>query len=122
MQKSSSKQRIRHELHEKFKKDGHKFTIDTSFSKNLDNDSSTILGTNARSRLQSDFLRKDNQRPNTNRNIIQADYVLPFGKGSQLKLKRVFAVAILSCSQTIGYSRTPTLMGFSPPILHLPIL
>ncbi len=69
----------------KFKKDGHKFTIDASFSKNLDNDSSTILGTNlipAYSLVSSEKTLNDQTQ---NRNVIQADYVLPFGKGSQFE-------------------------------------
>lgn len=69
----------------KFKKEGHKFTIDASFSKNLDKDRSTILGTNlvpAYSLVSSEKTLNDQTQ---NRNVIQADYVLPFGGGSQFE-------------------------------------
>ncbi|HOZ75454.1 MAG TPA: outer membrane beta-barrel family protein [Flavobacterium sp.] len=69
----------------KFKKDGHKFTIDASFSKNLDNDSSTILGTNVVPVYNLISSEKTINDQTQNRNIIQADYVLPFGKGSQFE-------------------------------------
>ncbi len=68
----------------KFKKDGHKLTVDGSFSNNLDNDESTI----------SDFII--GQETNTTkegtsnlqtqkRNLLQSDYVLPIGKNSQIE-------------------------------------
>jgi outer membrane receptor for ferrienterochelin and colicins len=59
----------------KFKKDGHKLTIDGSFSKDHDNDYSQINGgeqTTANAQEQS-------------RNVVQVDYVLPFGKASQFE-------------------------------------
>ena len=60
----------------KFKRDGHKFTIDGTFSKNIDNDYSLITSsiTEITSNLQ-----------NQNRNMIQSDYVLPFGKANQFE-------------------------------------
>ena len=58
-----------------FKKEGHKLTVDGSFSKNKDKDSSII---NA-----GEELTFNNQ--NQNRNTIQVDYVLPLGKNSQFE-------------------------------------
>jgi outer membrane receptor for ferrienterochelin and colicins len=58
-----------------FKKEGHKLTIDGSFSKNKDKDSSII---NA-----GEELTFNNQ--NQHRNTIQVDYVLPLGKDSQFE-------------------------------------
>ena len=60
----------------KFKRDGHKFTIDGSFSKNTDSDFSAIT---------SSIAEKTSNEQNQNRNIIQSDYVLPFGKANQLE-------------------------------------
>ncbi|WP_395066514.1 TonB-dependent receptor domain-containing protein [Flavobacterium sp.] len=65
-------------LIKKFKKDGHKLTIDTQFSKNTDNNIASILdsqeGTDATINLQKQ-----------SRNLLQADYVLPIGKSIQLE-------------------------------------
>jgi outer membrane receptor for ferrienterochelin and colicins len=63
---------------QKFKKDGHKLTIDYQSSFNRDNNESLIV---------------DSQFPNANtfnkqtqnRNLIATDYVLPFGKGMQIE-------------------------------------
>lgn len=60
----------------KFKRDGHKFSLDGSFSKNTDNDVSLIT---------SSITEKTSNEQNQNRNIIQSDYVLPFGKANQLE-------------------------------------
>jgi len=60
----------------KFKRDGHKFTIDGSFSKNTDSDFSAIT---------SLIAEKTSNEQNQKRNIIQSDYVLPFGKANQLE-------------------------------------
>jgi outer membrane receptor for ferrienterochelin and colicins len=65
-------------LLKKFKKDGHKLTIDTQFSKNNDDNIATIIdsqdGTDATINIQKQ-----------SRNLIQADYVLPLGKSMQLE-------------------------------------
>lgn len=65
-------------LLKKFKKDGHKLTIDTQFSKNNDDNIATILdsqdGTDATINIQRQ-----------SRNLIQTDYVLPLGKSMQLE-------------------------------------
>ncbi len=58
-----------------FKKDGHKLTVDGAFSQDRDVDSSDI--NNA---LETTY---NNQKQN--RNTIQANYVLPFGKNSQFE-------------------------------------
>jgi outer membrane receptor protein involved in Fe transport len=60
----------------KFKRDGHKFTIDGSFSKNTDSDFSAIT---------SSISEKTSNEQKQYRNIIQSDYVLPFGKANQLE-------------------------------------
>jgi outer membrane receptor for ferrienterochelin and colicins len=58
-----------------FKKDGHKLTVDGSFSKDRDLDESDI--NNA---IETTY---NNQKQG--RNTIKADYVLPFGKNSQFE-------------------------------------
>ncbi len=60
----------------KFKKEGHKWTIDGSFSANKDNDYSLI------SDVKNEITSNEQDQK---RNIIQSDYVLPFGKGSQFE-------------------------------------
>ncbi len=66
-------------LIKKFKKDGHKLTIDTQFSTNEDLNLATIIdsrnGTDATTNKQDQ-----------NRNLFQVDYVLPIGKSSQFEL------------------------------------
>ena len=64
-------------LTKKFKKDGHKLTFDGSFSKNSDNDSSIIT---------SSRLERTSNEQKQGRNVIQTDYVLPFGKASQFEM------------------------------------
>lgn len=64
-----------------FKRDGHKLTIDGSFSTNKDNDFSLIQNNGGAVTTESTSnLQKQG------RNVISADYVLPFGKGSQFEL------------------------------------
>ncbi|WP_162127879.1 outer membrane beta-barrel family protein [Flavobacterium phycosphaerae] len=68
----------------KFKKDGHKLTVDGSFSNNLDDDDSTItdyvLGQESLAKQES-TLNLQTQK----RNLFQSDYVLPIGKNSQFE-------------------------------------
>lgn len=64
-------------LSKKFKKEGHKLTVDASFSNNRDNDSSVITST---------AIETTSNAQKQNRNVIQVDYVLPFGKASQFEL------------------------------------
>ncbi len=68
----------------KFKKDGHKLTVDGTVSRNLDNDFSTITDsyTGATS-LTSIEAAKNYQTQN--RTLLQTDYVLPIGKNGQFE-------------------------------------
>ncbi|CAM3622910.1 putative TonB-dependent receptor [Flavobacterium saliperosum S13] len=68
----------------KFKKDGHKLTIDGAFSGDREDDNSIISDYILGDEANTDFERtisKENQK----RNLIQADYVLPIGKNSQFE-------------------------------------
>lgn len=66
-----------------FKKDGHKLTIDGSFSTNDDKNLALITD----SATNSNTIKFDNTINNQSqgRNLIQTDYVLPLGKGSQFE-------------------------------------
>ena len=67
----------------KFKRDGHKLTIDGSFSSNDDvNDALITDKANNSNALKLD---KTINNQNQKRSLIQMDYVLPFGKGSQFE-------------------------------------
>lgn len=57
----------------KFKKDGHKLTVDAAFSQNRDNDTSQI----------NDGLETTDNKQKQGRNTVQANYVLPLGKESK---------------------------------------
>jgi outer membrane receptor protein involved in Fe transport len=59
----------------KFKKEGHKLIVDGSFSKNRDRDNSVINRGEELTRNDRDVIR----------NIVQVDYVLPIGEGSQFE-------------------------------------
>jgi outer membrane receptor protein involved in Fe transport len=67
----------------KFKKEGHKLTIDGSFSKS--NEINTAIITDRRT--NSETVKFDNtvNDQSQNRNLFQLDYVLPFKKGSQFE-------------------------------------
>ena len=67
----------------KFKKDGHKLTIDGSFSSSDDLNDAIITD----KVTNNSIVKFDNTTNNQNqkRNLIQMDYVLPFGKGSQFE-------------------------------------
>ena len=68
----------------KFKKEGHKLTIDGSFSNDIDNDSSII--TDAVVGQESMATKESSKNFQTqSRNLIQSDYVLPLGKNSQFE-------------------------------------
>jgi outer membrane receptor for ferrienterochelin and colicins len=62
----------------KFKKDGHKLNVDFQVSLNKDLNVANIFD----SRSGNDNTNNDQKQ---NRSLIQADYVLPFGKGSQFE-------------------------------------
>ncbi len=66
-----------------FKKDGHKFSIDGSFS--LNKDSNVALITDQAT--NTNVITNDNTFSNQtqSRNLIQMDYVLPIGKGRQFE-------------------------------------
>lgn len=69
---------------QKFKKDGHKLSLDGAFSRDLDNDISTI--TDFIVGDESNFTKaSSNNFQNSNRNLFQVDYVLPIGKSSQFE-------------------------------------
>lgn len=67
-----------------FKKEGHKINIDGSFSNN--NDKSISLITDSATNSSDVFIDKTFNNQTQNRNLIQADYILPIGKGSQFEL------------------------------------
>lgn len=69
----------------KFKKDGHKLTIDGSFTQNTDTDYSTILGTEIIPSYNFISFERTNNKQKQGRNLIQSDYVLPLGKNSQFE-------------------------------------
>ncbi|MCF6129438.1 TonB-dependent receptor family protein [Flavobacterium sp. AS60] len=70
-------------LTKNFKKDGHKLTIDGSFSTNIDKNLAKITDTStANSTIGIDETLNNQVQ---SRNTIQADYVLPIGKGSQFE-------------------------------------
>ena len=66
-----------------FKKDGHKLTIDGSFSANDDN--TTALVTDTANNTADIKLDNTLNHQTQNRNLLQADYVLPLGNGSQFE-------------------------------------
>ena len=66
-----------------FKKDGHKLTIDGSFSLSNELDDAVITDTDTRSNQVTFDTTLNDQKQS--RNLIQADYVLPFGKSSQFE-------------------------------------
>ena len=66
-----------------FKKQGHKFSIDGSVSSNDDNTTAVVTATRASSNPFSIDNTINNQKQN--RVLVQSDYVLPLGKGSQFE-------------------------------------
>ncbi|UPT70808.1 MAG: TonB-dependent receptor family protein [Flavobacterium sp. JAD_PAG50586_2] len=70
-------------LTKKFKKEGHKLTIDGAFSSNYDKNLALI---NETSTLNSNIdLTETVNNQTQSRNSIQTDYVLPIGKGGQFE-------------------------------------
>jgi len=68
-----------------FKKEGHKLTVDASFSQNTDDDTSNIYGNAlfpAYSFISSEKTLNDQKQGRT---FIQSDYVLPLSKDTQLE-------------------------------------
>jgi outer membrane receptor for ferrienterochelin and colicins len=66
-----------------FKKEGHKLTIDGSFSSNDDN--TNALVTDKANNAADVQLDKTLNNQSQNRTLLQTDYVLPLGKGSQFE-------------------------------------
>lgn len=67
----------------KFKRDGHKLSFDGSFSTSDDKNNALITDRATNTNLiKFDDTRNDQSQ---NRNLLQVDYVLPFGKGSQFE-------------------------------------
>ncbi|WP_395044041.1 TonB-dependent receptor domain-containing protein [Flavobacterium sp.] len=66
-----------------FKKDGHKLTVDGSFSTNADLTDALIRDTATNSIITKFDTTLNNQKQN--RNLIFTDYVRPFGKASQFE-------------------------------------
>ena len=67
----------------KFKKEGHKLTIDGNFSSNLDENIANIKDTNTdNATVRTDETTNIQEQK---RSLIQTDYVLPFGKGNQFE-------------------------------------
>ena len=71
-------------LTKNFKKEGHKLTIDGSFSSNADKNLAQITDTSTANSTIGIDETVNNQTQS--RNTIQADYVLPLRKGSQFEL------------------------------------
>ena len=69
----------------KFKKEGHKLTIDGSFSDNKDNDNSIINGNGLFPFYTFISSERTFNNQKQQRNLIQSDYVLPIGKDSQFE-------------------------------------
>lgn len=71
----------------KFKKEGHKLSVDASFSKSKDDDNSGI--SSITDPVNSDISIFENQRTlniqRQDRSLIQADYILPLGEKSQFE-------------------------------------
>lgn len=70
----------------KFKRDGHKFTIDGAFSVDADIENSTITGNGIVPAFTLISSERTNNKQKQSRNLIQSDYVLPFGKNSQFEI------------------------------------
>ena len=66
-----------------FKKEGHKLTIDGSFSTNIDRN--TALISDRATNTTAETLDETTNNQDQSRNLIQTDYVLPLAKGSQFE-------------------------------------
>jgi outer membrane receptor protein involved in Fe transport len=67
----------------KFKKEGHKLTVDGSFSANIDRN--TALISDKATNTTAETLDETTNNQDQSRNLIQTDYVLPLAKGSQFE-------------------------------------
>lgn len=66
-----------------FKKEGHKLTVDGSFSSNTDKNTALITDTSTQNSDVSIGVTGNNQIQS--RNLFQTDYIYPFGKGCQFE-------------------------------------
>jgi outer membrane receptor protein involved in Fe transport len=69
---------------QKFKKEGEKLTLDGSFSRNFDNDNTTIYD-NIYGAINVSSIQKSKNLQTQYRNLLQSDFVLPIGKNSQFE-------------------------------------
>lgn len=67
----------------KFKREGHKLTIDGNFSSNSDKNIAEITDTSTLNTIVG--IDETSNIQKQSRNLLQTDYVLPFGKGSQFE-------------------------------------
>lgn len=67
----------------KFKRDGHKLTFDGNFSSNIDKNIAEITDTSTLNNIVG--IDETTNIQKQSRNLLQTDYVLPFGKGSQFE-------------------------------------
>ena len=85
MKRSSADYEYTTNYTKKFKKDGHKLTVDGAFSQDSDFENSKISGTGIvpEDSFISSERTVNNQKQG--RNLVQSDYVLPLGKNSQFE-------------------------------------
>ncbi|MEC4005228.1 TonB-dependent receptor [Flavobacterium sp. SUN052] len=69
----------------KFKKDGHKLTVDATVSRENDNDSSQINTSYSGNTDAIGYTQSTKNFQEENKKLIQTDYVLPIGKQSQFE-------------------------------------
>ncbi len=73
-------------LNKKFKRDGHELNVSFTTTKNVDNDFGTITDTNIEGNGTSS-IDQTKSLQNQFKNLLQADYVLPFGKGNKNRIE-----------------------------------
>lgn len=69
----------------RFKKEGHKWTIDGAFSVDVDREASNILGTEIQPVFSLITSERTTNKQKQSRNTVQSDYVLPLGTKSQFE-------------------------------------
>ncbi len=70
----------------RFTREGHKLTIDGAFSVDTDKESSSIYGTEIQPLPAFISSERTSNLQKQSRNLIQSDYVFPFGQKSQLEM------------------------------------
>ena len=92
-------------LTKNFKKEGHKLTIDGSFSSNTDKNLAQIIDTStANSTIRIDETQNNQKQ---SRNLLQTDYVYPIGKGSQFEAGYRGDFSINTTDYAVDRSGTP---------------